>query len=81
MMWLAVLSGALSLTVHAQEIPRVHRQLDVAEVWAGHPVGFCLLTTDSAHSGVREAARPRSKARIPSVSYVTKGRKESGKSR
>ena len=46
-MWLAVLSGALSLTVHAQEIPRIHRQLDVAEVWAGHPVGFCLLTTDS----------------------------------
>ena len=47
MMWLAVLCGALGLTVHAQEIPRVRRQLDVAEVWSGHPVGFCLLTSGS----------------------------------
>ena len=58
MMWSAVLCGALGLFVQAQETPRVRRQLDVAEVWSGHPVGFCLLTSgDRQYVGYYDQSR------------------------
>jgi len=31
----------------AQEVPAVEMSLDIAKVWSGHPVGFCLLTHGS----------------------------------
>ena len=43
---LCILFIAAALAAHAADIPGVARVLDIAPVWAGHPVGFDLLTSN-----------------------------------
>jgi len=42
--WLTCVAGAVAVAGQSAAEPVIEQNLEVAKVWSGHPVGFCLLT-------------------------------------